>query len=210
MPRYLGLMASRAVLPAPRVYRLRDGTPVLVRPIAPDDKDKLRAGFQQLSPASRYQRFQSTMRALSDAQVRYLTEIDHDDHMAWVALDPTLPGAPGLGVARYIRIGGQPDVAEVAVTVLDAWQGRGLGSLLLGLLSEWAAAHRVKTFRAYALETNDAMLRIFRDMGARVVRHDGGVLQLDMPVAPTLEALPDNPTGRAFREVARMRTGSRT
>lgn len=194
--------------PPPREVRLRDGARVLVRPIVPDDRTRLREGFHRLSPESRYQRFQSTMRDLSDAQLRHLTEIDYDDHMAWVALDPTRPDLPSLGVARYIRDAGHPDVAEVAVTVLDAWQGRGLGTLLLGLLSEWAAAHGVRTFRAYTLTTNEAMIRIFRDIGARVTQEEAGVLQLDMPVPASADALPDNPTGRAFREVARMRAAS--
>jgi len=196
---------TRPPLPGPREYRLKDGTPVLVRPIRPEDKARLREGFQRLSPEARYQRFLATMSDLSDDQLRHLTEIDYHDHMAWVAIDPGRPELPGVGVARYIRVEGHPDVAEVAVTVADAWQGRGLGTLLLERLCESAAAHGVKTFRAFTLETNDAMIRIFRDIGAHVVRHDEGVLALDMPVPPTPEALPDNPTGRAFREVARVR-----
>ena len=194
-------------LPGPREYRLKDGTSVLVRPIRPEDKARLRAGFHELSPESRYQRFLATMSELSDAQLRHLTEIDYHDHMAWVAIDPSRPELPGAGVARYIRVRNQPDVAEVAVTVADEWRGRGLGTLLLELLSEWAAAHGVKTFRAFTLETNDAMIRIFKDIGAHVVRHDEGVLALDMPVPRSAAELPDNPTGRAFRALVRARTG---
>lgn len=189
-------------LPLPREYVLRDGSRVLVRPILPEDGARLREGFQRLSPASRYQRFLHAVTELSPALVRQLTQVDYDDHMAWVALDPTRPGEPGLGVARYIRVAGRREVAEVAVTVLDAWHGRGLGTLLLELLSEWAYAHGVRTFRAYTLESNEAMIRIFHDIGARVTRRDGGVLQLDMPVPSSPAALPDNPTGRAFKAVA--------
>lgn len=96
----------------------------------------------------------------------------------------------------------QPDVAEVAVTVLDAYQGRGLGTLLLGLLSRDAATHGIRTFRAYVLEHNAAMLRIFRDLGATVARHEGSVLQVDVPVPEDAAMLPDTPTGRVFRTVA--------
>jgi GNAT superfamily N-acetyltransferase len=175
---------------------------VSVRPILPEDRDRLREGFRRLSPASRYQRFLHAVTDLSPDLVRQLTEIDYHDHMAWVALDPTIPGQPGLGVARYIRVAGHPEIAEVAVTVLDEYHGRGLGTLLLERLSEWAFARGVRTFRAYTLESNDAMLRIFQDIGARVTRRDGGVLQLDMPVPASAEQLPDNPTGRAFKAVA--------
>jgi RimJ/RimL family protein N-acetyltransferase len=194
-------------LPEPREYRLRDGTSVVARPILPADKERLREGFHRLSPEARYQRFLATVSDLSAAQLRHLTEIDYHDHMAWVALDPARPDFPMVGVARYIRVENQPDVAEVAVTVADAWRGKGVGTLLLELLCEWAAAHGVKMFRAFTFETNDAMIRIFRDIGAHVVRHDEGVLALDMPVPATPADLPDNPTGRAFREVARARAG---
>ena len=191
-------------LPAPREYRLRDGTPVVVRPICADDKDRLRDLFRRLSPEARYQRFLATISELSDAQVRSLTELDYHDHMAWMALDPSQHDLPVVGEGRYIRVARQPEVAEVAVTVVDAWQGRGVGTLLFRMVCKWATAHGVRTFRAYALETNDSMIRIFKDIGARVVRHDEGVVALDMPVPATAEELPDTPTGRAFREVARL------
>jgi RimJ/RimL family protein N-acetyltransferase len=192
-------------LPEPRRSRLRDGSAVLVRPILPEDRDRLREGFHRLSPEARYQRFLATVSDLSDAQLRHLTEVDYHDHMAWVALDPGRPDLPVVGVARYIRVEGHPDVAEVAVTVADGWRGKGVGTLLLELLSEWAWAHGVRTFRAFTFETNDAMIRIFRDIGAHVVRHDEGVLALDMPVPATPADLPENPTGRAFRALVRAR-----
>ena len=199
-----GPAAPTPELPGPREYRLRDGTAVLVRPIQADDKERLREEFRHLSPESRYQRFFAVIADVSDAQLRSLTEIDYHDHMAWVALDPSQPDLPGIGEARYIRVKAHPDIAEVAVTVVDAWQGRGVGTLLFRMVCKWATAHGVRTFRAYALETNDAMIRIFKDIGAHVVRRDEGVVALDMPVPVTAEELPDTPTGRAFREVARL------
>lgn len=191
-------------LPEPREYHLRDGTRVLVRPIREDDKERLRETFRRLSPEARYQRFLHAINELSDAQVRSLTELDYHDHMSWVALDPSRPELPAIGEARYIRVANHPEVAEVAVTVVDAWQGRGVGTLLFRMVCKWATGHGVRTFRAYALETNDSMIRIFKDIGARVVRHDEGVVALDMPVPATAEELPDTPTGRAFRQVARL------
>src|SRR6266536_88238 len=119
---------ARTGLPAARKLTLRDGTRILVRPILPVDKDRLREGFARLSQASRYRRFMTSMEALSDRQLRYFTEIDYSDHMAWVAMDPDHPAHPGLGVARYIRLAEDPTTAEAAVTVLDEQQGRGMGT----------------------------------------------------------------------------------
>jgi hypothetical protein len=107
-----------------------------------------------------------------------------------------------VGVARCIRLPTEPHVAEVAVTVLDAYQGRGLGTLLLGVLSQAAAAQGIRSFRAYVQEDNDAMLRIFRDLGAHVGCLEAGVYQLDIPVPQDAEDLPDTPTGRVFKAVA--------
>jgi hypothetical protein len=62
---------------------------------------------------------------LSSDQLSYLTEIDYWDHMAWVALDPTQPGQPGMGVARYVRMADDPAAAQAAVAVVDEHQGAG-------------------------------------------------------------------------------------
>ena len=108
---------------------LRDGTRVRIRPIVPEDKALLVAGFERLSPESRYRRFMAQVDRLTDEQLVYLTEIDYHDHYALMALD--LDHGPGIGVARYVRLRGEPEVAEAAVTVIDDYQGRGLGHLLL-------------------------------------------------------------------------------
>lgn len=205
-------MASTATVQLttpPREFRLRDGRRVLVRPIEAEDGDRLRVGLRQLSPASRYHRFHAAVSELSPEELRSLTDVDQVNHLAWIALDPALPGEPAAGVARCIRLPAEPHTAEVAVTVLDAYQGRGLGTLLLGVLSRSAAAQGIRTFRAYVLEDNEAMLRIFRDLGAHVGRLDGGTYQLDIPVPEDPDALPDTPTGRVFRAIA-ARVGSRS
>src|SRR5438093_9709510 len=96
-------------------FKLRDGTPVVIRPVFPEDRDRLREGMHRLSPQSRHRRFGATVSDLTEDQLRYLTEIDHTNHMAWIALDPTVPGEPGLGVARFVRLAQEPGVAEAAV-----------------------------------------------------------------------------------------------
>jgi RimJ/RimL family protein N-acetyltransferase len=201
--------ASTAVLvEPPPEFALRDGTRVRVRPIRPEDRDRLREGVHRLSAASRYHRFLAAVSELSEEQLRYLTEIDHVNHLALIAQDPAVPGEPAVGVARCIRLPANPGMAEVAVTVLDAYQGRGLGTLLLRLLSRAAVAQGIRTFRAYVDEDNEAMLRIFRDLGAQVGQADVGVCHLDIPVPEDPDNLPDTPTGRVFKAVA-ARVGRR-
>jgi GNAT superfamily N-acetyltransferase len=180
---------------------LRDGTVVRIRPILPSDGPRLREGFDRLSVESRYRRFMTAIDELSDQQVRYLTEIDYENHMAWVAVDPSSPDAPGLGVSRYVRSPDDPTVAEAAVTVIDAWQGRGLGSLLLAVLGLHAVRNGITTFRAYVLEENAPMIGILHELGA-TTSHEGGFLRVDVPLPKDPADLPDTAVGAVFRAVA--------
>ena len=125
---------------------LRDGSHVRLRQGHSSDRDLLLRGFERLSAQSRYQRFLAPMPALSDSMLRYLSHIDHRDHEAIVALDEQT--GEGLGVARYVRNSEHPDRAEVAVTVIDDWQGRGLGTLLLEVISARAREAGITTFTA--------------------------------------------------------------
>jgi RimJ/RimL family protein N-acetyltransferase len=201
----LAAASTASVAESAAEYPLRDGSCVRVRPIRPEDRDRLREGLHRLSAASRYHRFLAAVSELSDEQLRYFTEVDQVNHLAWIALDPAVPGEPAVGVARCIRLPANPRIAEVAVTVLDTYQGRGLGTLLLGLLSRTAVARGIRTFRAYVDEDNEAMLRIFRDLGAQVGRTDSGVCHLDIPVPDDPDTLPDTATGRVFKAVAARR-----
>jgi RimJ/RimL family protein N-acetyltransferase len=179
--------------------RLRDGTPVLIRPIRPDDKPLLAVGLARLSDESRYRRFLAPVTALSDEQLRNLTEIDAWDHFAWVALLRDPPGH-GIGVGRYVRLRDEPTVAEAALTVVDDYQGRGLGTLLLGLLVVAARAAGIERFRAHLLEENEPVREMLESLGAEARYDSPGVLRLDVPLEP--ELLPDSPAARMLRSLA--------
>ena len=127
---------------------LRDGSRVRLRQGHSSDRQLLLRGFERLSPGSRYRRFLAAMPELSEEKVRYLTEIDNHDHEAIIALDEKT--GEGIGVARYVRDPQRPDVAEVAVTVIDDWQGRGLGTLLLEVLGARARGGHHDLHRADA------------------------------------------------------------
>lgn len=178
-------MAARPPTTAPLETfdaHLEDGTKVHFRPIRPDDKERLAAGVRQLSPESRYLRFFRHIDHLSEAQLRYLTEVDFEDHFAWMATLPDLPGEPGAGVGRWIRIPDEPNVAEGAVTVVDELQHRGIGSTLLWLMARSAIQHGIEAFRAWTLGENRAMLDLLHQMGARRGRWDSGVLEVIVPL----------------------------
>jgi GNAT superfamily N-acetyltransferase len=113
----------------------------------------------------------------------FFTELDHADHEALGAFDPDT--GDGLGVARYVRDPARPDTAEAAVSVIDSWQGRGLGGALLERLTERACEHGIRRFSAELRADNRRMLRLFEHLGRTDVRRDAGDLELDVDLRTT-------------------------
>ena len=182
---------------------LRDDTPVLIRQIRPSDRDRLSEGLRRLSPDSRYQRFHAEINELTEEQLDYLTQVDHRDHEALVALDADRPEVPGIGVARFIREPNEREVAEAAITVADEYHGLGAGTLLLGALAARARTCRVRVFRNYVLADNQAMLDVFDNLGASREPETQGLWRVDLEVPASEADLPDSTAGRAFMAVAR-------
>jgi GNAT superfamily N-acetyltransferase len=158
---------------------LRDGSRVRIRRLRHSDSELLLRGFRRLSPESRYRRFLAPTPKLSTGAVRYLVEIDHRSHEALVAVDEQR--GEGVGVARYVRNPARPNAAEVAVTVVDDWQGRGLGMFLLEAITMRAREEGVDTFTALMLVENKQMMDLLRRLGAvRVVDHAAGTVEVEV------------------------------
>jgi RimJ/RimL family protein N-acetyltransferase len=186
-----------------RRVKLRDGSRVLLRQIRPQDRQRLVEGLRRLSPASRYLRFHSAVDHLSEAQLDYLSQVDHVDHEAIVAIDLDRPDRPGVGVARYIRDVVDHDVAEAAITVADEYHGMGAGTILLGALAARAREHGVRVFRSYVLDGNPGMLEVFDHLGARRELETSGLWRVDLDVPEDEADVPRSPAGRAFLDAAR-------
>ena len=160
---------------------LRDGSHVRVRQAHRSDKDLLLRGFERLSPESRYRRFLAPMPQLTEAMVRYLTEVDHHDHEAIIALEEET--GEGIGVVRYFRSTERRDAAEFAVTVIDDWQRRGLGTLLLEVTSARAREDGITTFTALMLASNQEMMDVLNSLGpVRIIDRDASTVEIEMPI----------------------------
>jgi GNAT superfamily N-acetyltransferase len=160
---------------------LDDGAVVDVRPVAREDAPRIAAFVDGLSEESAHRRFLGAKRRLSGSELRYLTDVDHRDHEALLALDRS-SGAL-VGVARYICAANRPDTAELAVVVGDAWQGRGLGRALLALLTDRARANGVRRGRAVVLAQNTPALRLLGTLGDARTARQGHVLEVDVDLA---------------------------
>ena len=159
---------------------LKDGSEVFVRPVRPEDKDLLTDLVAGLSEESRHRRFMLTITYLPDRKLAQLTELDHHDSEALVALDAE--GRRCLGVSRYTGLmGTDVRVAEVAAVVADAWQGRGLARVLVERLIERARAEGVERLVALVRKRNRQALRLFeKQLGFGRRGIESGLVELEM------------------------------
>jgi protein lysine acetyltransferase len=141
------------------VHTLPDGTQILIRPIEATDKLRLSVALSRLSRETIRRRFLAAKPRLTQAELRYLTEVDGHDHIALVATFASDPESI-VAVARCVRFPEAPDTAEFAIVVGDRLQGRGLGSLPARELATAARSAGIRRFSATMAEENDAVRRL--------------------------------------------------
>ena len=155
---------------APRLARLRDGTPVLLRGQTPDDRVLLARLFAGLSERSRHLRFMAGVpAALPPRVLDALSAVDDDVHVGVLALH----GGEPIGAARYVRSAPHPEEADVAFTVADAFHRRGLARLMTSALLDHAASSGVERLTFEMMGENRGAAAFVRSLGA-TVRISGG------------------------------------
>ncbi len=171
----------------PRVFELREGIKVHVRPIVPEDEPLLHEAVSAMSERTVYFRFFSPIKRLSDAMAHRLAVVDYKDRFALVATHRPSTRERIVGVARYDRAAGT-DIAEVALAVIDKFQRRGLGGALLGILAHVAREHGIKSFSLIVLPENQQMLGLLRKMGwIHQARRSGGVYEISFEIPAVQE-----------------------
>lgn len=180
---------AAGLVPVP--VTLGDGTALRLRPVLPADQWRLLQAAELVSAETRYRRFFS-MSGITPAAARYLTEVDYVDHFVWVAIDNE---DIGVGGASYIRSRSDPSVTDISFSIMDEFQGRGLGGLLMGALAVAARRHGISRFTADVLAANAPMVAILNragiewDIAQQGVRH--GTMAVPEPalfgIAPDAE-----------------------
>src|SRR4051794_22807217 len=155
--------------------RLPGGAPILIRKIRSDDKEMLARGLRELSDLSVQRRFLAPKRRFSQAELRYLTEVDQHDHVALVAESPTGAVRSLIGVGRFVRLAEDPTAAEAAIVVGDLWQGMGIGSMLARELAARARGLGIRRFTATIASDNVPARRLLLKLNREV--HGGPVGQ---------------------------------
>jgi GNAT superfamily N-acetyltransferase len=170
---------------------LDDGTVVVVRPLERGDRAGIEAAIGRLSEDSRYLRFASAKPRLSERELDHLVDVDHHSREALIAIDPVT--GHGIAVVRYVELSDEPGAVEVAATVADEWQGRGLGGALLARLAQRARHEGHLALRASTLAENHRSIAMLRRAGFKS-RSGVGLLreyELELGLAAT-------PGGRAL------------
>jgi RimJ/RimL family protein N-acetyltransferase len=160
---------------------LKNGTPVIIRAVRPDDRQRIEDAFGKLAPETVYLRFFGQKKALSDSELRRLTEIDFEREVGLVVTTGTGAGERVIAAARYVRAddAGRADAAEVAFTVEEDFQGAGIGGRLLKHLAAIGRERGIARFEAEVLAENQGMLAVFARSGLPMQkRREGGVVHV--------------------------------
>jgi CRP-like cAMP-binding protein len=190
-----------AALITPIPVTAKDGTELLLRPVLPGDAERFVEGSAAFSRETLYRRFLSGG-APTEAQLAYLFEVDYVDHFVWVVTDGV--DGPIVADARFVRDTDNPTSAEVALTVADAYQGRGIGTLLLGALAVAAYVDGIKQFHARLLADNVAARALGDKFHTWWEPEEPGVLTTTMAI-PGLEDSPiELEAYRQINHVARL------
>jgi acetyl coenzyme A synthetase (ADP forming)-like protein len=160
---------------------LRDGTTLHLRPVRPDDDERLLDLFSRMSRESLYYRFMSVPR-LDLERMASFTHVDYDKHFVLVGDCGGRLGA----IAGYYRLDHAPDRAEVAFAIVDPLQGRGIGTRMLERLAEIARERGITLFDAYVMGENKRMMDVFLESGFAVRQElEQGVFRVTLQLEPT-------------------------
>ncbi len=183
---------------------LRDGTPLLVRTVRPSDREMLVEGFAHLSERSRMFRFMAPIRTLTEESIARFTADGTPAHYAVGALDLATDPPTPAGIARYEKLDASPDDAEMAVTIVDSHQRRGLGTLLFAAIALVAADAGVKGFIAVVHGENHSMSRLMRDLGGTAEGVPGMGYEFRIPIDRDPSVYPATSAGDAVRAAYRL------
>ncbi len=161
---------------------LKKSKSVLYYFICPECAWCLTRGLKTLSLKTRKQRFNTPLKNFSAIQIEYLTNIDNYNHIRIIAEKKIVKWTIGLGVGRCKRLPEKPDTAELAITIVDKYQNRGLGTKLIALLSILSLERDITKFCAHVNKENTAMINLLENFYGKVTSQDynDAVYEIDL------------------------------
>lgn len=203
----LGLKSNLPVLLDHYRLQLRNQLPVILRPLLPEDRERIIEAFRRLSPESTYFRFWTSFRGANPTFIDRLCAESTEQHASWILVIENNDDVPGVGGGSFWRSHERPDTAEVSFTVADEFQGQGAGTILLAAIWEHAYAVGIRQFVANVLDQNHVMLTWWTSLGTTHVRHSHGGWELTLKLDEDL--LPDTSAANGLKKrLAFIRTAS--
>lgn len=191
-------------LPTAFKYLLDDGTPALIRPIYPEDLPRLRAGMEDLLRLPHRRRLVAGFEQLDDDEFAKVMLPDDNTQVVWGAVNMNKLDEPGIGVARFALIAGEPGAADVAITIAEPYRRQGAGQVLHACLHLNARLYGVKRFYYDVHADNQRFIHLLRALGARHEGSADNIDRLSLPVYRRAISVPAaNPLGMRFAEVFR-------
>jgi RimJ/RimL family protein N-acetyltransferase len=184
-------------------YPIKDSTYLCFKALEHADREKFLDGFKKLSRRTVYHRFFGFMKELTNQQVEDLLNTDKRDHVAWTAFDIADDDVIGIGVGRFRRSTTQPNEAELALTVIDEYQEKGVGTVLLAIMYYLAARLEIDIFTAVILSDNAKLIKRFKELGAKMTRA-GSEYEMRLPVLKDFDDLPKTKYSRIIKPVLRF------
>ena len=199
---FLKILTTPA-LPSAFRYSLDDQTPILVRPVQPEDAARLKEGFKNLSRLARRRRFMpEDQTEIDEEQLRLLVSSDQINNVVWGAANLEKPDEPGIGIARYSRLNGDPQAADVAIVITDEYQGRGAGFVLQACLHLSAWNNGIRKFYYDVHSDNDRIIKHLKLLGGRHAGRADNIDRIELPVYHRAWDIPGHSEiSRRFSEV---------
>ena len=175
---------------------LKDGRWVCLRTIRPSDEERIREGIEAMSDRARYLRFFSAFRSPPDSIVKRLSAVDGHDHIGWGAILLDGQDYPPIAAAHAVRIDDRLGTGELAIAVLDDYQGLGLGRMLIATVLGDCAQEDLHRLEMQVLGENRAAVELLLGLGAEVAQTDGSVTTIALDaraVLSRLRAVPQEP-----------------
>ncbi len=183
---------------------LRNGLPVQIRPLLPQDRNAYIEALGRVSQETLRRRFFTAGQPPASV-IDYLLDLDYARHFAWVVVDPANAEHPGVAVARYICTSDSPaDHADLALGVADEFQGQGLGTMLVGALGVAARASGLTRLGGEVLSDNVAMRKVFDKAGADWTVDEPGVVRTDITVERAIQLIDPDLADRLERSIHNM------
>jgi len=180
----LGLFAGNSFF-----YPIKDSTYICFKALEASDRERYIAGFNKLSETSVYHRFFGFKKELTETQIDEMLNVDNHDHIAWTAFDIIEDEPTGIGVGRFKRSTTISTEAELGLTVIDEYQGKGVGTVLLAVMYYLGGAVGIETFTGIILVNNVRLIRRFYELGAQFSRNSN-VYEMRLPVYRDFSKLP--------------------